>query len=59
MRSKKDESEIMAENTVYKKMSRVLPAMLVLLLFVIVLAVATGAVYVPLDRSFKIILAGM
>ncbi|NLK87854.1 MAG: iron ABC transporter permease [Clostridiaceae bacterium] len=40
-------------------MSRVLPAMLVLLLFVIVLAVATGAVYVPLDRSFKIILAGM
>lgn len=59
LRSKKDESEIMAENTVYKKMSRVLPAMLVLLLFVIVLAVATGAVYVPLDRSFKIILAGM
>jgi iron complex transport system permease protein len=49
----------MAENTVYRKMRRVLPAMLVLLLFTIVLAVATGAVYVPVGRSFRIILAGM
>ncbi len=49
----------MAENTVYKKMSRVLPVMLAVLLFIIVLAVAVGAVYVPLGRSFRIILAGM
>lgn len=49
----------MAEDTVYKKMSKILPVMLAVLLFTIVLAVATGAVYVPLDRSFRIILAGM
>lgn len=49
----------MTENTVYKKMSRVLPVMLAVLLFIIVLAVATGAVYVPLGRAFKIILAGL
>jgi iron complex transport system permease protein len=59
MRLKKDESVIMAENTVYKKMGRILPVMVLILLFIIVLAVATGAVYVPLDRSFRIILAGM
>lgn len=42
--------------TVYKKMGVILPAMFVLLLFTIILAVALGAVYVPLGRSFRIIL---
>jgi iron complex transport system permease protein len=37
-------------------MGVILPAMFVLLLFTIILAVALGAVYVPLGRSFRIIL---
>jgi iron complex transport system permease protein len=46
----------MGNFSVYKKMGVVLPVMLALLLFTIILAVALGAVYVPLDRSFRIIL---
>ena len=41
---------------VYKKMGIMLPAMFLLLLFTIIAAVALGAVYVPLGRSFRIIL---
>jgi len=46
----------MNDYNVYKKMRTVLPLMLLLLLFTIILGVALGAVYVPLDRSFRIIL---
>ena len=45
----------MGNFSVYKN-GVVLPVMLALLLFTIILAVALGAVYVPLDRSFRIIL---
>lgn len=47
------------QNAVYKKMRTVLPIMLGILAVIIVLAVAVGAVYVPLDKSFRIILANM
>ncbi len=49
----------MSHNNVYKKMRTILPVMLLLLLFTIVLAVALGAVYVPIGRSFRIILANI
>ncbi|HOJ79841.1 MAG TPA: iron ABC transporter permease [Clostridiales bacterium] len=42
--------------TVYKKMSVILPVLVALLAFMIILAVALGAVYVPFGRSFRIIL---
>jgi len=42
--------------TVYKKMGLVLPVLAALLVFTVILAVALGAVYVPLGRSFRIIL---
>lgn len=55
MGNSKKRSE-MGNFTVYRKMGIILPIMVVLLVFTIVLAVALGAVYVPLGRSFRIIL---
>ncbi len=49
----------MNNSNVYKKMRTVLPIMLLILFFTIVLAVAVGAVYVPVGRSFRIILANI
>ena len=46
----------MRNYTVYRKMGVVLPVMAALLLLTIIVAVALGAVYVPLGRSFRIIL---
>lgn len=51
--------DILPKGSVYKKMLTVLPVMLVLLALTIVLAVAVGAVYVPLDRAFRIILVNI
>lgn len=46
----------MRNYTVYRKIGVVLPVMAALLLLTIIVAVALGAVYVPLGRSFRIIL---
>jgi iron complex transport system permease protein len=45
--------------TIPQKMRVVLPFMFLLLIFVVIVAVSVGAVYVPLDRAFRIILAHM
>lgn len=50
---------IAGNGTVYKKMRQVLPVMFLMLIGMIVLAVAVGTVYVPLDRAFRIILSGL
>jgi len=50
---------VLQKGTVYRRMRTVLPVMLLLLAAMIVLAVAVGTVYVPLDNAFKIILVKM
>jgi iron complex transport system permease protein len=52
-------AEAVPSRSIYRKMRTVLPIMLALLAAIIVIAVAVGAVYVPLDRAFRIILDSM
>ena len=52
-------SDIVPNSSVYKKMRTVLPAMLLLLAATVLVAVAVGSVYVPLDKSFRVILVKM
>ena len=54
----KNIKEVM-KSSVYRRMSIVLPVMIVFLSIIAVAAVAVGAVYVPMDRAFKIILANL
>lgn len=59
MNVRRNEIDNRAKSSVYKRMGTVLPVMLAMLVGIIVVAVAVGAVYVPLGKAFKIILANM
>ncbi len=53
------EMHMTIKSTVYKKMRIVLPGMFVLLVATILVAAAVGAVYVPVDKVFRIILVNL